>query len=115
MVKIVNKTKNTILAEKAEIANTPLKRMKGLLDKVALEHGEGLIIKPCSSIHTFFMRFCIDVIFLDRNNRVVALTESLSPWRLFGSALKGRMVIELPSGTIAKAKTSINDTIEITE
>ncbi|MFH1622296.1 MAG: DUF192 domain-containing protein [Candidatus Omnitrophota bacterium] len=113
MTKIVNKTKNIILAEKTEIADTPLKRMKGLLGKNNLNQGEGLIIKPCSSIHTFFMRFSIDVVFLDDYNEVTALTESLPPFRFFGSFLKGKIVLELPQGTIARTKTSINDKIEI--
>jgi len=111
--KIINSTKYTILAEKTEVANTPFRRLKGLLGRTSLEEGHSLVIKPCSSIHTFFMQFPIDVIFLDKDNKVAALAEALRPWRLFGAPLKGKLVIELPSGTITRTKTSKGDTIEI--
>ncbi len=74
MVKIINKTKNTILAEEAYIADTVFSRVKGLLGKQSLDEGSALIIKPCNSIHTFFMRFPIDVFFVDRNNKIVKIT-----------------------------------------
>ena len=111
--RIVNVTKHAVLAEKAEVADTPSKRTKGLLGKNGLREGEGMLIKPCSSIHTFFMKFNIDVVFLGKGSRVVSLTESLPPSRLFGSLFKGKMVIELPPGTIAKTHTSIGDEIEV--
>ena len=113
--RIINRTKNTLLADRAEVANTHFKRLKGLLGKEALKEGEGLIIKPCSSIHTFFMRFSIDAIFLDKNNSVVAIAESLPPSRFFGSLLKGKLVIELPLGTIARTNTIIGDELELRE
>jgi len=110
--KIINKTKNTILAEKAEIADTPLSRSKGLLGRNGLEEGEGLIIIPCSSIHTFFMRFSIDAAFLDKNNIIVAMKSSLQPSRIFGSIFKGKLVIELSEGTLQRTKTEPHDVIE---
>lgn len=111
--KVTNKTKNTVLAKEAEVADTFPKRLKGLLGRSGLNIGQGFIIIPCSSIHTFFMKFPIDAIFLDKNNRVVALAESLSPSRLFGSWLKGRLVIELSAGTITKTQTTKGDQIDI--
>lgn len=112
-VKIINQSKGTILADKAEIADTPFKRIKGLLGRKGLNQGEGMVIIPCNSIHTFFMRFSIDVIFLGNDNRVVALAESLPPARLFGSLLEGKLVIELPSGTLSRTKTTLKDQISI--
>ena len=109
--RITNETKGTVLADRARVANTTLKRLKGLLGREALKDGEGLIIIPCSSIHTFFMRFSIDVVFLDRSNRVVAMARSLSPARLFSSMFKGNLVIELPVGTLTKTNTEISDQI----
>lgn len=111
--KVINKTKNTVLAEKAEIADTPSMRIKGLLGKDNLKQGTGLVIVPCSSIHTFFMRFSIDVLFLDRQNRVVKIARSLLPGRIFGSFLKGKLAIELPIGTLDKTNTKVSDLVEI--
>lgn len=113
LVKITNKTKDTILAEKAQIADTHFDRLKGLLGRASLKQGEGLIIVPCSSIHTFFMKFSIDVIFLNKNYRVVLIANKLPPWRLFGVPFFERFVIELPSGIVKKTNTNIGDLIEI--
>lgn len=114
IVKIINKTKNTILADSANIADTPFRRLKGLLGKKSLEQGKGLVIKPCNSIHTFFMKFSIDILFLGKEGQVIALAHSLPPSRLFGAFLKGVLVIELPAGTIKQTNTSINDKISLT-
>lgn len=112
-LRIINQTKGTILAQKAEIADTTLKRFKGLLGRTGLGESEGIVIVPCSSIHTFFMRFNIDVVFLDSQNRVVVMANSLPPWRLFSSFFKGKLVIELPTGTLVKTRTTLNDQIEL--
>ncbi|MDD5004894.1 MAG: DUF192 domain-containing protein [Candidatus Omnitrophica bacterium] len=114
-VRIINRTKNTILADKAEMAETFLKRLRGLLGRDNLAAGEGLVIKPCNSIHTFFMRFSIDVAFLDKSGKVVAMAVFLPPLRLQGSWFRGHLVIELPAGTLARTNTALKDTIEIAE
>jgi uncharacterized membrane protein (UPF0127 family) len=111
--RVLNITKNVVLADRVEVANTPFKRLKGLLGRKRLDVGEGLIISPCSSIHTFFMRFPIDVIFLNKNNQVVAMANSLPSARLFGLPLKAKLVIELPQGLLKNTKTGLKDTIKI--
>jgi uncharacterized protein len=79
------------------VADTVLARMKGLLGRKELASGEGLLLRPASSVHTCFMRFPIDVVFLDRELRVLALTTNLKPWR--AAARRGaRAVLELPAG-----------------
>ena len=95
-MKIINATRNTILAENAEIANTLLSRCKGLLGKNALEEGNALIIRPCNSIHMFFMRFSIDVAFLDRQNKVVGLVKNIRPFHISPIYLNACQAIELP-------------------
>ena len=112
-VRVSNKTRGTVLAQKAKIANTPLLRLRGLLGRSFLDQGEGLIIEPCSSIHTCFMRFPIDVLFLDNNNKIVLLANNLPPWRLFGTLFKGKIALELPTGTVIKTETKVGDFIEI--
>lgn len=111
--KIINKTNGAILAQEAQIADNPFSRLKGLLGKEGLKEGEGLIISPCNSIHTFFMRFSIDVVFIDNNNKVVKIAHSLPPGRLFGTGFKANLVIELSAGTLLKTNTKNNDILDI--
>lgn len=112
--KIINISKNTLLAERADIADTFLSRLKGLLGKNFLQPGEGLIIKPCSSIHTFFMRFPIDAVFVDKRNRVVKAYHALSPWRSSGMFFNSSLCIELPAGTLNASCTEKGDGVQIT-
>ncbi len=94
------------------VADSLLKRMKGLLGKSKMEGGESLWIKPCMSIHTFFMKFPIDALFLDRKNKVIAAIENLQPNRITRLYPKAVSVFELPAGTIEKTSTAVGDIIE---
>ena len=113
MVAILNTTKNTVIAQKGTVANTFLSRMVGLLNKKSLLLDEALIITKCQSIHMFFMRFSIDVIFVDKNNYVVGLVERIKPFRLSPIFFRSNYSIEIPEGKIVQTKTSIGDKIEI--
>jgi len=86
-------------------------RLKGLLGKENLATGQGLLIRPCKGIHTFFMKFSIDAVFLGRNNRVVAFFKDLPPNRLTPVFRKASSVLELPAGTLT-ASISVGDYIE---
>src|SRR5437764_194554 len=77
---IVNLTRGGVVCERALVADKPLRRMRGLMGRRELLAGDGLVLKPAPSIHTGFMRFPIDAIFLDRGFRVVKLVECLRPW-----------------------------------
>lgn len=110
-MKIINKTKNTTLSDKVIIADTPLTRLKGLLGKKEFKNGEALIIKPCNSIHTFFMRFAIDVLFVGKDNRVIKVLQRLMPFRLTPVYFHSRLVIELPAGTLETTSTREGDTL----
>jgi uncharacterized membrane protein (UPF0127 family) len=68
---------------RAKVARTFFQRAKGLIGTRYLERGEGLLILRCNSIHTFFMSFPIDAVFLDRNDKVVKIVRNIRPWRLF--------------------------------
>ena len=109
---MINQTRNTILAVDAIMADTPLKRMKGLLGRKKLEDGQALILNPSNSIHSFFMRFTIDALFLDKENKVVAAV-TLSPWRLTRVYFNAILVIELPEGTIKTTHTQKGDIIQL--
>jgi uncharacterized membrane protein (UPF0127 family) len=110
-LRVSNLTRNTVLATSMEVANSASKRNKGLLGREYLSPGEGLWIRPCEAVHTFWMRFPIDLVYLDRKNRIRKLTSDVPPWRLSG-CLWARSVIELPAGTIRRTQTQLGDTFE---
>jgi hypothetical protein len=112
-MRIINKTKNTVLAEDTIIADTFFTRIKGLLCKKEFKKGQALIIKPCNSIHTFFMHFPIDVLFVDKHNQVIKVISSLRPTRLTPIYFNSAFVVELPTGTAQSTLTSKADTISI--
>ncbi len=92
--------KNIELGNDITLATSLPARMKGLLGKKKLDAGKGLLIRPCNSIHTFCMKFPIDVIFLDKENRVVALYKNFPKNRLTSIFRKAASVLELPAGTL---------------
>lgn len=106
-----NTTRDTTLSERTRVADTTVSRMVGLLSSKGLAEGEGLWIQPCNSIHTWFMRFTIDALFLDKENRVVKSVERMKPWRLTWIARRAIGVLELPEGCIAKTGTMVGDTL----
>ena len=100
-----NVTRSTLLGERVEVAATGLSRLKGLLGRNGLAEGEGLHIVPCNSIHMFFMRFPIDVAFLDREGRVVRAVHTIKPWRATRMYLDAYSALELPAGTLQRTGT----------
>jgi len=110
-VKIINKTKNTVIAEEYICADSLLKRLKGLLGTKALKTGQALILDPCNSIHTFFMKYPIDVIFVNRDNKVVKIITSIPPFRLTGIYFSASYAIELPANTIKPTEISLGDSL----
>lgn len=93
-------------------ARTSAARRKGLLGQTGLDEGTGLWIVPCESIHTFFMKFAIDVVYLDRNHTVRKAISALGPWRL-SMCLLAHSVLELPMGTIERTSTQKGDRLEL--
>jgi uncharacterized membrane protein (UPF0127 family) len=75
--------------------------------------GEGLLIRPCKGVHTFLMKFPIDVLFLDRENRVVKVVENLRPQRMTGLFFSSRSVLELPAGSLRASGTSAGNEVVI--
>ena len=90
-----------VLCERCVIADGPFGRMRGLLGRKELPSGEGILLKPSGSVHTFFMRFPIDVVFLDRELRVVAIAPDVPPWRMRG-ARGAKGVVELAAGEASR-------------
>ena len=101
------------MACRLEVADNLFARMKGLLGKKALADGEGLLIRPCKGIHTFGMKFPIDAVFLDGNNRVIAVTRNILPNRMTRVFFNAVSVLELPPGTIEATATNIGDEVTL--
>lgn len=109
----VNVTTGRVIAEKVQIAKDFRSRSKGLLGRQGLPRDEGLLIKPCNSIHTFFMKFPMDAIFMNRDGRVLRVCTDIKPWRLCGCLAGGYMVLELAQGVSLRSDVSVGDVIKI--
>lgn len=107
-----NSTRNSVLAECADVADTSAKRQKGLLGRDSLSAGLGLWIIPCEAVHTCGMRFPIDVLYLDRKKRVRKLRSAMVPWR-FSICLLAHSVLELPAGVIEQTGTQRGDQLNL--
>jgi uncharacterized protein len=92
----------TVVCERCEIPESSFGRARGLLGRSGLEPGTGMLIDRAGMVHMFFMRFPIDVVFLDRDRKVVGVRHGLRPWRVAG-ARRAVAALELPAGTAAKA------------
>ena len=106
---IVNRTRGTVLGSNVRLADTGLGRLRGLLFRPEPRTGEGLLLTPCNAIHTWGMRFSLDVVFLDAAGRVLRVIEALGPGRTPGRVPGGRYVLELPVGTIRATGTVVGD------
>ncbi len=103
-----NQTRGTVLADRAEVAGTSESRRRGLLKHSEMPSGFGLWIAPCEAVHTFWMRFAIDVLFLSRDKRVLKLARSVKPWRI-AVCWRAHSVLELGAGAIDYSQTAIGD------
>jgi uncharacterized protein len=107
----VNLVRGTVIASSVEIADTSGIRRRGLLGRASLLPGEGLWIIPCESVHTLFMRFPIDLIYLDRQKRIRKLRSDVIPWRL-SACFSADSVLELAAGTIRDSRTEQGDLLD---
>jgi len=104
----VKRPDGTVACDRCVVADTPVTRMRGLLGRSALEPGEGMLIKPTNSVHMFFMRFAIDVVFVDREMAVRKVVERLRPWRMTGCR-GARAALELPAGAAGRAGITVGE------
>jgi len=110
---IYNKTKQTSLAKNVSFAKSALSRAVGLLGKKELGHEDALVIPQCQAIHMFFMMFSIDVVFLDKECRVVGLVPNIRPFCLSPVFFNAYFAIELPQGSIERTKTAKGDMLDL--
>jgi len=106
---VVNITQNMIVADHAVMAVDFSSRLIGLMFRASLPEGQGLWIEPCADIHSCFMRFHFDAIFISKDLKIVALEKDVAPWKLIWTKKGARSVLELPSGTINKTQCQVGD------
>jgi uncharacterized membrane protein (UPF0127 family) len=112
LLRVRNQSKNSTLADRAAVADTSQTRQRGLLKHTGLAEGEGLWIVPCEGVHTFFMKFAIDVVFLSKKREVLKIRPNMVKSRI-ALAMRAHSVLELPVGMIEKTGTKPGDRLEI--
>ena len=111
---LYNHTRGCIVASQVENALTFFARFKGLMLRASLPEGQALILAPCRSVHMFFMRFSLDVVFADKDYSVVGIEENLSPWQISKTYRNAHFAIELPAGTVSMTNIQTGDQLQIT-
>lgn len=114
-MKLINSSKNITLIEKLERATSLYARMKGLLGRNELPSDEALMINHCSSIHTFYMKFAVDVVFVDRKMVVKKIYKNVKPWRLVSPIWGAHSVIEFAGGALEKLNIEIGDQLNVVD
>lgn len=113
-LQVRNLTRGSGVAGRVRRADQAWSRVVGLLGRRSLAGDEGLLLTPCTSIHTFFMRFPIDILYLDREQVVVKAVRALRPFRLSACLKGGRSTLELPAGAIEASGTQVGDRLVLT-
>ncbi len=108
-----NATRGTVLADRVAVAASPLARLRGLIGTRGLRPGAGLLLRPCRRVHSFFMRYALDLVFIDADDRVVAALADFGPGRVSPRVGAAAAVLELPSGTLAAAPAVPGDRLKI--
>jgi hypothetical protein len=104
----MNDRTRSAVALEVDVAMSRAARRRGLLGRDTLKASEGLLLTPCMAVHTAFMRFPIDVVFIDRDGRAVRVVAGVRPWRMTAS-FRAHAVIELAAGTAAAADIQVGD------
>lgn len=108
---ILNESRQTCVAWQVNKADHYFSRLLGLMFRAHLPEGHGLWIEPCADIHSCFMRFRFDAIFMDKQGKVLHLVEAMKPWRISRFVKGSRVVLELPAGSIAQSRTEVGDVL----
>jgi len=112
IARVRRRTDDAVVCERCEVPESAFGRMRGLLGRSGLEPGSGMLIDSAPSVHMFFMRFPIDVVFLDRDWRVLSVRHELRPWRIAG-ARRAVAALELPAGAAAAAGIAEGDVLAL--
>ena len=112
---VQNADRDSVLGTAIEVAETSSKRAKGLLGRDALADGEGLLFKRCSSLHTFFMRFPIDIAYIAKDGRVLKIAHAVPSFRIIMAPLRAFYALELPAGSLAASNTRVKDMLRFVD
>ncbi len=112
-LQLVNKTTGAVVVTDLAVAANLWQRTAGLLAMPPLRAGEGLLLKPCAGVHTWFMRYPIDLIFLDKHGKVLRTVENLQPFRIAGPLLRARTVVEMAPGTLRHVSVKPGDILSV--
>jgi len=113
MMKIVDLSNGKLIASGASIAHSLLSRLVGVIGMREMPAGSAIIIPHCRQVHTMFVRFCIDVLFVDKYHRVIGVQECMLPFSVSGYHRKSDYVIELPGGTVHTLGIQLCDDIQV--
>jgi uncharacterized membrane protein (UPF0127 family) len=108
-----NTTRGTVLAQRVTVAESLLARTRGLLGTDALPEGHGLFIRRCNWVHSLFMRYALDLVFVDRTGRVMRTVADFAPWWFSPFVSGAADVLELPAGTLAGTPTELGDVLAV--
>lgn len=109
---MLDRDRGVVVCRRCELAETAWPRLLGLMGRRRLEPSDGLILRPAASVHTCFMRFPIDAVFLDADLTVLAVSEHLRPWRASWKR-RARAVLELPAGATRERGVAVGHRLEI--
>lgn len=112
-VRVVNMSRGTVLADRVQVADTWAGRLRGLLGRPALAPGEGLLITPCRAVHTFGMRYPIDVVYVSRDGHVVLVDYRMQPSRRGPWVRAAAWVLELPAGSARATGVAAGDRLAL--
>ncbi|MFC3041559.1 DUF192 domain-containing protein [Virgibacillus xinjiangensis] len=112
-IRLINKETGEIIAREVRVADRFWSRLKGLMFTKNMQESTGLHITPCASIHTFFMNYSIDILYLNREKEIVGIEENLEKGKIGKRFKQVRSVIELPAGTIKNTSTAIGQTVAL--
>jgi uncharacterized membrane protein (UPF0127 family) len=116
-IRALNRTRGAVLCERLEVAESMAAQSRGLLGRDGLAPGAGMLFEgsllPLMWMHMFFMRFAIDIVFLDQSNRVLRINHSLKPWRVSSMVFGARRALELEAGAAARSATEEGDQLDL--
>lgn len=112
-IRIINATRGCALVSQGRVADNYWTRLRGLIGAAPLQPGEGLLISPCRSVHTHFMRFPIDVVYVNADHEIVGIDARLAPWRFGHMYRRVRYVVELPAGAAEDTGTQVGDRLKV--
>lgn len=113
MLRVENVTRHCLLIEKGRVARNPWTRLKGLIGVRSLAEGDGLLITRCKGVHCMFMSIPIDVLYVNKQDQIIAIDAAMKPWAIGRIYPRSHYVLELPAGFAARTGTMVGDQLQV--